>query len=118
LYAWGYSRFGVTPANSSGNINTYIGAMIRWTDGASNEIVIWGDDRLVGWTTTSIGNGSNTATIGNSATEKTYIRWTIQATDINFTGLPIYADDAAAWVWWLVAWDVYQTPTGELRIKL
>ncbi len=50
--------------------------------------------------------------------EKFEVNGTIKATDINFTGLPIYANDAAAGTGGLVAGDVYKTATGELRIKL
>lgn len=50
--------------------------------------------------------------------EKLEVNGTIKATDINFTGLATYADDATAGTGGLVAGDVYKTATGELRIKL
>jgi len=50
--------------------------------------------------------------------EKLEVNGTIKATDINFTGLATYADDAAAGAGGLVTGDVYKTSTGELRIKL
>ena len=68
--------------------------------------------------------GDDLATIGNvgigttTPGEKLEVNGTIKATDINFTGLPEFADDTAAGVGGLVAGDVYKTATGELRIKL
>jgi hypothetical protein len=50
--------------------------------------------------------------------EKLEVNGTIKATDINFTGLATYADDAAAGTGGLVTGDVYKTSTGELRIKV
>jgi hypothetical protein len=43
---------------------------------------------------------------------------TIKATDINFTNLPIYADESAATTGGLDSGDLYRTATGEIRIKL
>ena len=49
---------------------------------------------------------------------KLSIKGTIKATDINFTGLPTYADEAAATTGGLSTGDLYKTSTGEIRIKL
>ncbi len=49
---------------------------------------------------------------------KLQVNGKIKATDINFTGLPTHADDAAAGTGGLSEGDVYKTATGELRIKL
>ncbi|MEW4923999.1 hypothetical protein [Algibacter sp. 2305UL17-15] len=54
----------------------------------------------------------------NNPSEKLEVNGTIKATDINFTGLPVYADDAAAVTGGLTTGDMYRTATGELRIKL
>ena len=54
----------------------------------------------------------------DSPTEALHVEGTIKATDINFTGLPVYADEAAAIVGGLTSGDCYKTVTGELRIKL
>lgn len=43
---------------------------------------------------------------------------TINAADLNFNGIPTYADDTAAGVGGLTAGYVYMTATGELRIKI
>jgi len=50
--------------------------------------------------------------------EKLEVNGTIKATDINFTGLPTYADEAAAITGGLSTGDLYKTSTGEIRIKL
>jgi len=50
--------------------------------------------------------------------EKLEVNGTIKATDINFTGLATYADDAAAGTGGLVTGDVYKPSTGALRIKV
>jgi len=63
--------------------------------------------------------GDGTVGIGTTSPgEKLEVNGTIKATDINFTGLATYADDAAAGAGGLVTGDVYKTSTGELRIKL
>jgi hypothetical protein len=53
-----------------------------------------------------------------SPSEKLEVNGTIKATDINFTGLPTYADEAAATTGGLSTGDLYKTSTGEIRIKL
>ena len=40
----------------------------------------------------------------------------INSTVLNMPGMPVFADEAAAGS--LATGDAYQTPTGELRIKL
>ena len=62
---------------------------------------------------------TNRLAIGTtSPSEKLEVVGTIKATDINFTGLATYADNAAAITGGLVAGDVYKTATGELRITV
>jgi hypothetical protein len=57
--------------------------------------------------------------IGTTApSEKLDVEGTIQATDINFTGLLTFADEAAAVTGGLATGDCYKTATGGLRIKL
>lgn len=56
--------------------------------------------------------------IGTPTSEKLEVNGTIKATDINFTGLPTYADEAAATTGGLSTGDLYKTATGEIRIKL
>ena len=78
------------------------------------------------WTNTGSGQqqsmvitGAGDVGIGVAApTEKLEVNGTIKATDINFTGLPTYADEAAATAGGLSTGDMYKTATGELRIKL
>jgi len=74
-------------------------------DGSNNSLLLVRGDGNVG--------------IGTTAPQKKLeVNGTIKATDINFTGLATYADDAAAGTGGLVAGDVYKTSTGELRIKV
>lgn len=40
----------------------------------------------------------------------------VRGTTLTLTGLPTYADNAAALAGGLIAGDVYKTATGELRI--
>ena len=49
---------------------------------------------------------------------KLEVNGTIKATDINFTGLSTFADDAAAAAGGLNSGDMYKTADGNLRIKL
>lgn len=55
---------------------------------------------------------------GKVLTEKLEVNGKIKATSINFSGLPTYANDAAAATGGLTRGDMYKTATGELRIKL
>lgn len=54
----------------------------------------------------------------NSPSEKLEVNGTIKATDINFSGLPTYADDITAGIGGLTTGDVYKTAIGVLMIKL
>lgn len=47
----------------------------------------------------------------------TGIDWS-DLTSVDFSGLPTYADDAAAGAGGLAAGRLYKTATGEIRIKL
>lgn len=47
------------------------------------------------------------------------LRWgTLYTADLSATGLPVYANDAAAGAGGLVQGRIYQTATGEVRVKL
>ena len=61
--------------------------------------------------TNSVGIGTNTPS------EKLEVAGTIKATDINFTGLQTFADDAAAGAGGLASGDVYKTADNTLKIK-
>ena len=52
----------------------------------------------------------------NDSGEKLQVNGKIKAVDINFSGLPVFVDEISAAA--LATGDCYQTPTGELRIKL
>lgn len=66
-----------------------------------------------------IPKGTGGVGIGTTtASEKLEVVGTIKATDINFTGLPVFADEAAATTGGLETGDLYRTATGEIRIKL
>lgn len=54
----------------------------------------------------------------NDTGEKLQVNGKIKAVDVNFSGLPEHADEAAAVTAGLATGDMYQTATGELRIKL
>ena len=54
----------------------------------------------------------------NDTGEKLQVNGTVKASQLNLTGLPVHADEAAAVVAGLATGDVYMTATGELRIKL
>ena len=47
------------------------------------------------------------------------LRWgTLYTANLSATGLPVYANDAAAGAGGLVQGRIYQTATGEVRVKL
>ena len=61
-------------------------------------------------------NGNIGINTGNAAiTEKLEVNGKIKAVDVNFSGLPIFADNDAAAA--LDAGDMYRTSTGDLKIK-
>lgn len=50
--------------------------------------------------------------------EKLEVNGKIKAIDVNFSGLPIFADEAAALAGGLATGDLYQTSLGAIRIKM
>lgn len=66
----------------------------------------------------SNGNHIIGSSIGTDNGYKLEIQGSLKATTLNLTGLPEYANEAAAVTGGLVSGDVYKTATGELRIKL
>jgi hypothetical protein len=65
-----------------------------------------------------IASGGNIGIGTMTPSAKLEVNGTIKATDINFTGLATYPDEAAAVLGGLNTGDLYKTPTGELRVKL
>lgn len=74
-----------------------------------------------------VNHGSGIVTLGDdsSVSNNTFIKVDdaneevlINAANLSFTGIPTYADDAAAGVGGLPAGYAYKTATGELRIKI
>lgn len=53
-----------------------------------------------------------------SPTDKLEVNGKIRAVDVNFSGLPIFDNEAAAILGGIASGDLYQTTTGEIRIKL
>jgi hypothetical protein len=112
------------------------------SSGSSNTMLGYetGNSISTGTNNTAIGfqaqvpsaTGSNQLSIGNwiygnagnigigvlVPTEKLEVAGKIRAVDVNFSGLPVYADEAAAIAGGIATGDLYQTPTGEIRIKL
>ncbi|WP_179019879.1 hypothetical protein [Winogradskyella forsetii] len=64
------------------------------------------------------GGGGNIGIGVVAPAEKLEVNGKIRAVDVNFSGLPVYADEAAAILGGIATGDLYQTPTGEIRIKL
>ncbi|AWH75205.1 hypothetical protein DCS32_13835 [Dokdonia sp. Dokd-P16] len=62
----------------------------------------------------NVGIGTNNAVL----TEKLEVNGKIKAVDVNFSGLPVFAGDAAAATGGLTQGDMYRTAGGALRIKL
>ena len=95
---------------TSGSNNIYIGAVLAGpSPTVSNQLNIggwiYGDNGKIG--------------IGVPLpTEKLEVNGKIKAVDVNFSGLPTAADEAAAITLGLTTGDMYKTATGELRIKL
>lgn len=115
-------------ALTSGIQNTFLGHFSGTgvTTGSNNITIGYQAQVPLGSATgqMSIGNiiyGINGATgnigIGtNNPTTKLEVAGKIKAVDVNFSGLPVFADNAAAAS--LTNGDLYQTPTGEIRIKI
>ncbi len=101
---------------TNGSNNTILGARVGGlAANLSNNIIIAdgaGNQRIRILSNGDMGVGTDTPT------EKLEVNGTIKATDINFTGLATYADEAAATIGGLTTGDMYKTSTGELRIKL
>ena len=100
-------------------VNTYTfkhsnsdGAILELDNGSSTNTIRLRSDG------NSYLNGGNVGIGTLSPTEKLQVNGTIKATDINFTGLPVYSNEAAAVSGGLSSGDCYRTATGELRIKL
>lgn len=131
----GYGQFSGNPANlTTGTNNVILGSFAGGISSGAGNIVIGSFASVENATDNdqlSIGNliygtglnGSNefisSGNIGIGVkvpTAKLEVAGKIKAVDVNFSGLPIFADDAAAAS--LTAGDMYRTATGELRIKL
>ncbi|MDA8956148.1 hypothetical protein N9H19_00825 [Flavobacteriales bacterium] len=69
-------------------------------------------------TVMSLRSNGNVGIGTTSPTEKLEVNGTIKVTAINFTNLPVYADESAATTGGLTTGDLYRTNTGEIRIKL
>lgn len=99
----------------TGTNNTILGSRVTGLSaGLSNNIILAdgeGNQRIRVIDNGNVGIGQE------SPTEKLEVG-TIKATDINFTGLPVFADEAAATAGGLSSGDLYRTSTGEIRIKL
>lgn len=100
-------KLGVTSTAATG-VNDMPGKIVfaTTTDGTRTL-----SDRMVIDDNGNVGIGTLTG-----LTEKLEVNGTIKATDVNFTGLPVFANEAAAAS--LHTGDMYRTATGELRIKL
>lgn len=90
---------------TTGSNHILLGFQARASANSTVEEIVLGKNAL--------GNGSNTATIGNSSNTAVYLKG-----KANISNVPTYADDAAAGVGGLIAGDIYATVTGEVRVKL
>ncbi len=114
--------------NVSGNRNTTLGVL------AGGEVLGSGNVML-GYRAGYNETGSDQLYIDNSSTDdplikgdfatdeltingKLVVTGKINAADVNFSGLPVAADDTAAAGLGLATGDMYRTASGELRIKL
>jgi hypothetical protein len=131
-------------ATGVSNFNVAIGSgALRSANGGTQNTVIGsnaGTNITSGDTNIVIGNGaqvpsataSNQISIGNLIygslgnigigvavpTAKLEVDGKIRAVDVNFSGLPVFADENAAILGGIATGDLYQTSTGEIRIKL
>ena len=95
---------------TSGNTNIVIGHNAQVPSAiASNQISI---DNLIYASLGNVGIGVTVPTV------KLEVNGKIRAVDVNFSGLPVYANEAAAIAGGIATGDLYQTLTGEIRIKV
>lgn len=113
----------------SGNNNTMIGYEAGETTPGNNNIIIGHQTAVTGNSKLNIGNwifGDNgDIGIGVAApAAKLEVDGKIKAVDVNFSGLPEFANEAAcdaanlAVPGTIASGDLYQTATGEIRIRL
>ena len=119
---------GTTLGGDMGDNNIFVGASItELKTGLNNAVIIGANLTGLGAladNTIIIADGAGNQRIvvdENGDTDmngKLEVSGKIQAVDVNFSGLPVAADDTAAGGLGLTEGDMYQTLAGELRIKL
>lgn len=93
------------------NANDTYGINILNQDGATDNNYGINVGNITGATTNySVYTNAGTVSIGDTLE--------VRASEVDFGNLPVYADDAAAGVGGVQTGFLYQTPTGEVRIKL
>jgi hypothetical protein len=105
--------------STSGNDNIVLGANTDvFSSTGSNQMnignIIFGN----GLTGTLAAPAGNIGIGVTNPAKKLEVNGTIKATDINFTGLQTFNNDAAAGTGGLASGDVYKTASGDLKIKL
>jgi hypothetical protein len=102
------------------NSTASTGTWFTGVENADNSFHLGTGTTLAGTGTKLIVLSTGNVGIGeNNPDEKLEVNGTIKATDINFTNLPVHADEAAAIAaGTLSTGDLYMTATGEIRIKL
>lgn len=119
----GSSNIGVgynTGINVGGSNNIIIGNKLDiQSNTASNQLNIGNIIYGTGVDGTGVNLSSGNVGIGvKNPTAKLEINGKIKATNVNFSGLPTYADETAAIAGGLNAGDMYKTVGGDLKIKL